>query len=64
VTIFQSNLQILIPAAIGILAAIIILGIYLLRRQPEREEPAEKTKSAASKPRPTGSANSPAKSLT
>ena len=64
VTILQSNLQILIPAAIGIVAAIIILGIYLLRRQPEREEPAEKTKSAASKPKPTGSANPPSKSLT
>jgi hypothetical protein len=64
VTILQSNLQILIPAAIGIVAAIITLGIYLLRRQPEREEPAEKTKSAASKPKPAGSANPPSKSLT
>jgi len=64
VTILQSNLQILIPAAIGILAAIIILGIFLVKRQPETVEVEEKTKPAGSKPKTPGSGNSPSKSLT
>jgi len=63
VTILQSNLQILIPAAIGVVAAIIILGIYLVRRQPETGETEEKTKPAGSKPKIPGSRN-PSKSLT
>jgi len=64
VTILQSNLQILIPAAIGIVAAIIILGVYLVKRQPETLETLEKTKPAGSKPKTPGSGNSPSKSLT
>jgi len=64
VTILQSNLQILIPAAIGIVAAIIILGIYLVKRQPETVETLEKTKPAGSKSKTPGSGNSPSKSLT
>jgi hypothetical protein len=64
VTILQSNLQILIPAAIGIVAAIIILGFYLVRRQPETGETEEKTKPAGSKPKAPGSRNPPSKSLT
>jgi len=64
VTILQSNLQILIPAAIGIVAAIIILGVYLVKRQPETMEKLEKTKPAGSKSKTPGSGNSPSKSLT
>lgn len=64
VTILQSNLQILIPAAIGIVAAIIILGVYLVKRQPETMETQEKTKPAGSKSKAPGSGNSPSKSLT
>src|SRR6266705_2846209 len=43
VTILQSNLQILIPAAIGVVAAIIVIGVYLIRGKPV-EEAEEKTK--------------------
>jgi hypothetical protein len=64
VTILQSNLQILIPAAIGIVAAIIILGVYLVKKQPETIETQEKTKPAGSKSKTPGSGNSPSKSLT
>jgi len=64
VTILQSNLQILIPAAIGIVAAIIILGIYMIKKQPEAVEVGEKTKPAGSKPKASGSGNPPSKSLT
>ncbi|HEX9612158.1 MAG TPA: hypothetical protein VGA05_00915 [Candidatus Bathyarchaeia archaeon] len=64
VTILQSNLQILIPAAIGIVAAIIVLGVYLVKRQPETMETQEKTKPAGSKSKTPGSGNSPSKSLT
>jgi hypothetical protein len=64
VTIFQNNLQLLIPAGIGILAAIIILGIYLVKKQPETVETPEKTKPAGSRPKTPGSGNPPSKSLT
>jgi len=64
VTILQSNLQILIPAAIGIVAAIIILSVYLVKRQPENVEIHEKTKPAGSKSKTPGSGTSPSKSLT
>jgi len=64
VTILQNNLQILIPAAIGVVAAIIILGFYLVRRQPETGVTEEKTKPAGSKPKTPGSRNPPSKSLT
>ena len=49
VTILQSNFQILIPAAIGVVAAIIILGFYLVKRQPQTVEQGEKTKPAGPK---------------
>jgi len=66
VTILQSNLQILIPAAIGVVAAIIVLGFYIVRRQPDEEKVEEKTrtKPASEKTRPGGVRTSPAKSLT
>ena len=66
VTILQTNLQILIPAAIGVVAAIIVLGFYLVRRQPDEEKVEEttRTKPASEKTRPGGVRTSPAKSLT
>src|SRR6266702_4806834 len=64
VTILQSNLQILIPTAIGIVAAIIILGLYLVKRQPETKDIEEKTKPAGSKPKAPPSGKPPSKSLT
>src|SRR5437879_11890974 len=64
VTILQSNLQILIPAAIGFVAAIIVLGFYLVRRQPETAETEEKTKPASSKPKTPSTRNPTSKSLT
>ena len=64
VTILQSNLQILIPAAIGVVAAIIILGFYLVRRQPETAETEERTKPAGSKPKNPSTRNPTSKSLT
>lgn len=64
VTILQSNLQILIPAAIGIVAAIIVLSVYLLRRQPDVEAEEEtKTRPGDQKTRPSPK-GPPAKSLT
>jgi len=64
VTLLQSNLQILIPAAIGVVAAIIILGLYLVKRQPETGQSEEKTKPAGPKPKTPASGNPPSKSLT
>ena len=66
VAILQSNLQILIPASIGVVAAIIVLGVYLIRGRPAEEaEEKTKTKPAAggTKTRPAP-ANPPSKSLT
>jgi len=66
VAILQGNLQILIPAAIGVVAAIIVLGVYLIRGKPV-EEGGEKTKTkpaaGSTKTRPAP-ANPPSKSLT
>ena len=56
VAILQSNLQILIPAAIGVVAAIIVLGVYLIRGKPA-EEAEEKTKT---KPTPGSTKTRPA----
>ncbi len=66
VAILQGNLQILIPAAIGVVAAIIVLGVYLIRGKPV-EEGGEKTKTkpaaGSTKTRPAP-ANPPSTSLT
>ncbi len=66
VATISSNLQLLIPAAIGLGAAIIVLGFYLVRRQPEKEmEKEEKTKQTGPKPKTQpGSGSSSSKSLT
>jgi hypothetical protein len=64
VTIAQSNLLILIPAAIGVVAAIIVLGVYLIKRQPETEvEEETKARPGDQKTRPAPK-NPPTKSLT
>ena len=56
VSLVSSSLQIIIPAAIGLVAAVIIAAIYTRRRQPTSEtEVSEKTKTkttTSSKPKP------------
>lgn len=64
VSVLQNSLQVIIPAIIGLVAAIVILLFYLYRRKPQVEaEPTPKDKPAGGKPsKPTPA--SPTKSLT
>ena len=65
VTILQSNLQLLIPVGIGVVAAILVLGYYLIRDRRKEAAPEEVTKkSPGPKPKPSSGGSSPAKSLT
>ena len=66
VTILQGNLQLLIPAAIAVVAAIIVLGYYLIRGRGGTEEVEEvaKPKGPTPKPKTTPGPSSPTKSLT
>ncbi len=67
VSVVSSNLQLLIPAAIGLVAAIIVLGFYLVRRTPEKdmEEKEEKPRPTGPKPKTQpGGGSSTSKSLT
>jgi hypothetical protein len=65
VSLVSSNLQLLIPAAIGLVAAIIVLGFYLVRRTPEKDVEEEKPRPAGTKPKTQpGSGSSTSKSLT
>jgi hypothetical protein len=66
VTILQGYIQLLIPAAIGIVAAIIILGVYLIREQREKKEDMEtpKPKGSSEKTKPAPGTKAPSKSLT
>ena len=70
VTIVQGYLQFLLPAAIGILIGIIVLGVYLIRERRTAGEDAaeEKTKPApkgpSPKPKTAPDSNAPTKSLT
>lgn len=65
VTILQGNLQLLIPVGIGVVAAIIVLGYYLIRERRKEAAPEEVTrKSPSPKPKPSSGGSSPAKSLT
>jgi hypothetical protein len=66
VTILPGYVQYLIPAAIGVVAAIIILGVYLIRerRSGAEETEAEKPKGPSPKPKPATGPTTPAKSLT
>ncbi len=64
VSLLQSNLQILIPAIIGLVAALVILGFYLVKKSPEvAPETKEKQRPSTGKPsKPQGQPTS--KSLT
>lgn len=66
VTILQSNLQLLIPAGVAVVAAIIVLGYYLISGRGEKEEVEEvaKPKGPTPKPKTTPGPSSPTKSLT
>jgi hypothetical protein len=65
VTILPGYVQFLIPAAVGVVIAIIVLGIYLIRGKRDEEEIAsEKQKGSAEKTRPAPRAKPPSKSLT
>src|SRR5438309_2294975 len=65
VSVLQSSLQVIIPAIIGLAAAIVILLFFLFRKKPERvpESPA-KDKSAGGKPAKPNPGTSTSKSLT
>ncbi len=62
VSLLSSNLQILLPAVIGLVAAIIIAGVYVAKRPGKETEEAEKTRpkvSGPSKPQPTNKPRNP-----
>ncbi|HEX4919834.1 MAG TPA: hypothetical protein VFV92_03745, partial [Candidatus Bathyarchaeia archaeon] len=64
VTIAGSNLQILLPALIGVVVAIVVLGVYMIRRKPSTPAEEVTRKSPTSpKSKPTGG-NPVSKSLT
>jgi len=65
VSVLQSSLQVIIPAIIGLAAAIVILLFFQFRKKPETvpESPA-KDKSAGGKPTKPNPGTSTSKSLT
>ena len=64
VSILQSSLQVIIPAIIGLAAAILILLFFLFRKKPQTvSEPSSKDKPAGGKPKPNPGSSS-SKSLT
>lgn len=64
VVLLQSSLQILIPAIIGLVAALAILGFYLIRKQPETKMEEEKKRPSPGKPSKPQQGSSSSKSLT
>jgi hypothetical protein len=65
VSVLQSSLQIIIPAIIGLAAAIVILLFFLFRKKPAVEaEAAEKEKNKGTKPAKPSPGTSSSKSLT
>jgi len=65
VSVLQSTLQILIPAIIGLAAAIVILLFFMFRKKPETAaESPTKDKAAGGKPTKPNPATSTSKSLT
>ncbi len=65
VSLLQSNLQILIPAIIGLVAALVILGFYLVRKSPEvAPETKEKQRPSSGKPSKPQTGQPSSKSLT
>ncbi len=59
VSLLSSNLQILLPAAIGLVAAIIIAAVYVVKRPAKEEEDSEKTRPKASGPSKPQSGSKP-----
>ncbi len=65
VSVLQSSLQVIIPAIIGLAAAIVILLFFLFRRKPLGEvESTEKDKTKGTKPAKPNPGSSTSKSLT
>jgi len=65
VSVLQSSLQVIIPAIIGLAAAIVILLFFLLRKKPQTvPEPSVKDKSPGGKPAKPNPGSSSSKSLT
>jgi hypothetical protein len=65
VSVLQSSLQVIIPAIIGLAAAIVILLFFLFRKKPETaSESPVKDKSAGGKPTKPNPGTSTSKSLT
>jgi hypothetical protein len=64
VSVLQSSLQVIVPAIIGVVAAIVIMLFFLFRRKPETtSEPVPKDKPTGGKPK-TSPETSTTKSLT
>jgi len=65
VSVFSGTLQILIPSIIGLVGAIVIIGYYMIRKQPEKElPPPAKEKQSAGKPPKSSPSLPSSKSLT
>jgi hypothetical protein len=65
VSVLQSSLQVIIPAIIGLAAAIVILLFFLFRKKPETvPDSSAKEKTAGGKPANPNSGTSTSKSLT
>jgi hypothetical protein len=65
VSVLQSSLQVIIPAIIGLAAAIVILLFFLFRKRPQAvPEPSAKDKPAGGKPTKPNPGSSSSKSLT
>jgi len=65
VSVLSGTLQILIPSIIGLVGAIVIIGYYMIRKQPKKElpSPGKEKQSAGKSPKPSPSLPS-SKSLT
>jgi hypothetical protein len=65
VSVLQSSLQVIIPAIIGLAAAIVILLFFLFRKKPQEvPEPSAKDKPAGGKPSKPNPGSASSKSLT
>ncbi len=64
VSIVPSNLQPLIPLVIGLVFALVVLAVYLLRRPPSEPEPEGKPKPTSGKPSKPQTGQPSSKSLT
>jgi hypothetical protein len=64
VSLVPTSLQTLLPLAIGLGFALIVLAVYMLKRQPAEPEPKEKQKPSPSKPSKPQTEQPGSKSLT